>query len=97
MQTRLAAAADKSVALTESAARMDAALHEAQSAASRAALAQARLEQEKAILEKSNAWLTQVCALPGCRRRCCCVHAVLLPSWLVVMPPARHAVHAFTA
>lgn len=60
LQTRLAAAADRNVALTQSNAGLDARLHEAQAAASRAALTQTRLEQEKEILEKSNAWLSQV-------------------------------------
>lgn len=60
LQTRLAAAADRCVALTEGSAQLDARLHEAQAAASRAALTQTRLEQEKEILEKSNAWLSQV-------------------------------------
>ena len=70
LQTRLAAAADKNVALTEANASLDARLHEAQAAASRAALTQTRLEQEKEIMEKSNAWLSQArrCAGPGC---CC--------------------------
>lgn len=73
LQTRLAAAADKGVALTESNASLDAQLHEAQAAASRAALTQARLEQEKGILEKSNAWLSQVRGgVWGCRCRCRC-------------------------
>lgn len=70
LQTRLAAAADKNVALTEANASLDARLHEAQAAASRATLTQTRLEQEKEILEKSNAWLSQVrrsFAGPGCR------------------------------
>ena len=60
LQTRLAAAADKNVALTEGHAALDARLHEAQAAASRASLTQTRLEQEKDILAKSNAWLSQV-------------------------------------
>lgn len=57
LQARVAAAADKAVALTQANAALDARVHEAQAAASRAALTQARLEQEKGILEKSNAWL----------------------------------------
>lgn len=48
------------MALTEANAGLDAKLHEVQAASSRSALTQARLEQEKSILEKSNAWLLQV-------------------------------------
>ena len=66
LQTRLAAAADRSVALTQANAQLDAKLHEAQAAASRSALTQSRLEQEKEILEKTNAWLSQVRLVSVC-------------------------------
>lgn len=39
--------------------QLDAKLHEAQAASSRVALATARLEQEKEIMEKSNKWLSE--------------------------------------
>lgn len=59
LRTRLAAAADRSVALTQANAQLDAQLHEAQAAASRTALTLSRLQQEKEIQAKSNAWLSQ--------------------------------------
>ncbi|GAB4815353.1 hypothetical protein N2152v2_002399 [Parachlorella kessleri] len=58
-QTRLQAAAEKNVSLTEANTQLDAKLHEAQAAASRAQLTQARIVQEKEILEKQNAWLNE--------------------------------------
>ena len=71
LQTRLAAAADRSVALTQANAQLDAKLHEAQAAASRSALTQSRLEQEKEILEKTNAWLSQVRLISCCSGLAC--------------------------
>ena len=59
LQARLASAADKVVALTEANAALEARVHEAQTAHSRLQLTQTRLEQEKAILEKGNAWLNE--------------------------------------
>lgn len=69
LQTRLAAAADRNVALTEANSALDAQLHEAQAASSRAALTQSRLEQEKEIMQKTNAWLSQVRGRPWEMRR----------------------------
>jgi hypothetical protein len=58
-QTRLQAAADKVIAVTKTNTELDAQLHAAQAAQSRAALQQARFEQEKEILEKGNKWLNE--------------------------------------
>lgn len=50
---------DKNIALTETNAQLDAKVHDAQTAQSRAQLTQTRLEQEKQILEKGNKWLAE--------------------------------------
>lgn len=50
---------DKNVALTQSNIQLETAVHDAQSAQSRAQLTQARLEQEKNIVEKANKWLNE--------------------------------------
>ena len=50
---------DKVVALTNTNTQLDAQVHEAQAAQSRAALKHTRLEQEKEILEKGSRWLSE--------------------------------------
>ena len=89
LQTRLAAAADKNVALTEANAALDAKLHEAQATASRSALTQSRLQQEKEIMEKTNAWLSQVsrrsgagapCAIRSCQLALCLISCCTQPD-----------------
>lgn len=50
---------DKIIALTKANAELDAKLHSSQAEQNRALLDRSRMEQEKEILEKSNAWLTE--------------------------------------
>ena len=59
LQTRLKAALDKVVALTEQNAHLEARFQEAQAASNRVSLHQTRLESEKEILERGNKWLSE--------------------------------------